>query len=361
MRESLRHLAGRAALLSVPLLLLIGAYVASDPFRVLRRYDDYYRGNAVPVDRDVASTALYVRAPRHSFDSFIFGNSRSQAFHTADWKRYLGSRAAPYHFDASFESLFGISSKLSFIAARGDTVRNALILLDSTSLSRPDNVDHALFVKDARVSGQSWWTYQAVFLKAFLANGFFWKYGLYRLTGRIVGAASDVLDSHVFTELPGTNDLLYTSHERGIAALGDEYFRDANRFPPRQPAMAGVPTQPTIGAHQVQLLCDIARTLAQQGTRFVVVVPPTYDQRPLSPHDLRAMRSIFGVERVADFSGPSPLAADVRNFYEQAHFRPSVARAIMDSVYRARNDEPTGRPGVDRRSACRNADRATRD
>ncbi|MDB4907194.1 MAG: hypothetical protein JWO05_1978 [Gemmatimonadetes bacterium] len=332
MRRDIRRLLTRCAALAAPLVVLLGAYLVQDPFLVLRDHAPYERGWSVPVNRDHVSTDIYLSAPAREYNAFIFGNSRTQAIHAADWSAYLPADARPYHFDASFESLFGIASKLESIEARGDVVRDALILVDSTLLAREDNVQSPLFIKDWRISGQRWVAYQLVFFEAYLANGYFLKYWIHQATGRTAGWMGGVFETHSFRHLPASNDLLYTSQELAIAQDSARYFADRNRFPARGPA-AGRPVRPVIHESQRALLRSIATMLARHSSRYVVVVPPGYDERPLAPEDMQALREIFGPARVRDFAGINALTSSEGGYYEASHFRPAIARQMLRELY----------------------------
>ena len=72
----------------------------------------------------------------------------------------------------------------------------------------------------------------------------------------------------------------------------------------------------------------------RKGTNCHVVVSPLYDQVRLNPSDLAALEDIFGAERVHDYSGVNAITADRHNYYEPYHYRPTVARHIMQEIYR---------------------------
>jgi hypothetical protein len=45
------------------------------------------------------------------------------------------------------------------------------------------------------------------------------------------------------------------------------------------------------------------------------------------------LSGIFGTERVFDFSGVNEFTTDFRNYYEESHYRPQVAREILKRIY----------------------------
>lgn len=48
---------------------------------------------------------------------------------------------------------------------------------------------------------------------------------------------------------------------------------------------------------------------------------------------LSTLQTLFGKEKVYDYSGINELTDPIGNFYESSHYRPHVARQIMQEVY----------------------------
>ncbi len=81
------------------------------------------------------------------------------------------------------------------------------------------------------------------------------------------------------------------------------------------------------------LLRNMKKIFDQQHTQYRIVISPLYDQVKLSSRDVTVLQNIFGSENVFDFSGINTITADMHNYYEGSHYRPHVARQIMDSIY----------------------------
>jgi hypothetical protein len=287
----------------------------------------------VILNRDHVSTEVFLaRYPEERYDSFILGNSRSLAFHCRDWANYLPG-SSPYHFDASTETLFGLWGKLNFLEHRGVTIRNVLVILDATALTATTNSAGHLFVKHPSISGESWMSFQRAFLDAYFSNSFLLKDLHYRLTSRLVPYTQDVLDSRVVTADPITNDLIFTSDEASIREQGEDYFT-----PPRFYRRKANPPDrvPAIGEEQERMLRQMRALLERQHSDFEIVISPLYDQRRLARTDLDTLCAVFGAERVHDFSGANEFTSDVHNYYETSHYRPRVARAILEQLYQRR-------------------------
>ncbi|MEG2479981.1 MAG: hypothetical protein RSA50_06885, partial [Mucinivorans sp.] len=53
----------------------------------------------------------------------------------------------------------------------------------------------------------------------------------------------------------------------------------------------------------------------------------------LSLADKQIIDYIFGQNNVFDFSGINSFTKDYHNYYEDSHYRPHVAKAIIDTIY----------------------------
>jgi hypothetical protein len=56
----------------------------------------------------------------------------------------------------------------------------------------------------------------------------------------------------------------------------------------------------------------------------------------MSEADIKILQAVFGADSVFDFSGINELTTPFTGYYERSHYRPHVARAVLDSVYTAR-------------------------
>src|SRR5450432_2365162 len=156
----IRLFIGKLLLFSIPFLIFIGVYFYLDPFKVVKHYNSYYhsgRPNYISLNKDFISTENWINHhAQYDYDSYIFGNSRSMFYEIATWKNYIGEDSEKcYHFDASGESIYGISKKFSFLSAQKAKIKNVLIVMDQGVLNKADNSAGHLFLKDPRLSGQN--------------------------------------------------------------------------------------------------------------------------------------------------------------------------------------------------------------
>lgn len=330
----------RAALLSAPMVLIVGVYLVRDPFRVVRHYDfgDYY-DEAAPVElnRDYVSLELFRKYnPQKHFDAFVFGSSRTFPFHCDSWGRYLRG-ASPFHYPGASETIYGIEKKLEYLDGEGVPIRHALLEL-STALAGVTpryDVTHRL---PPALTGESWLDHQAANLKGYFTDFYFLKYMDYVARGRVDGFNRSVLgiargDVHID---PATNDFYFAWFDRALAADSQAYYRSHPAdFPPRD-ATPPPCADPAIGPEQRALLEKIQAIFKKHRTDVRIVLSPDYRQVCLAPADVAALKELFGADRVFDYTGVNPWTADRNNFYDMGHVRPEVADRILAEIYARR-------------------------
>jgi len=208
-----------------------------------------------------------------------------------------------------------------------------LLVLDGSLLAQVTPMDDPVFRSHPRLVGQSWVGFQADYLVDFFSNHFLVKYLDYAAFGKVRGYMGAAFNAQDFTHLLGSNDEVFSAVDARIAREGDDYWRRRPElFGPRTGGTAPL----TLREPQQRLLDSMVDVFARRGTRVRIVVSPLYDQIRLHPDDLATLRARFGANAVADFSGDNPLTADVHNYYEGSHYRPTVARQILASLYGSR-------------------------
>ena len=71
----------------IPLILLAGIYIWTDPFRCVHPFDI---NDVDATNREYLSTELFLRNyPTYHYNSFIFASSRGGGLNTYQWKQYL--------------------------------------------------------------------------------------------------------------------------------------------------------------------------------------------------------------------------------------------------------------------------------
>jgi len=320
-----------------PFVGLMTVYIVLDPFRVVRKYDSYYEPpTPVTLNRDFVSTETFLRHQTdYRWDSFIMGSSRSGCYQASDWAPHINSSRI-FHFDASGETLYGIHKKLQFLDQRSDvSLRHILIILDADVLRTTTNSAGILFVKHPLLSGQSRIAFQLEYLKAALAVRFMFAYLDYMASHEVKPyMVANSLLGHAPMEYDlRHNEIRAGEYERLIASDPVAYYEPRKAiFYERSPVQEYYDAL-ILGSQKI-LLEEIASILKRHKTDFRIVISPLYDQRRLSLADLGFLKRLFGADSVCDYSGINEITLNVRNYYEDSHYRPHVARRIMAEIYR---------------------------
>jgi hypothetical protein len=278
--------------------------------------------------------ARWLDRHRGAYDAFILGSSRSKAFHTDAWRRYLPPGARPFHMGVNDETVYGISRKVQFLDRAGFPLHYALVLLDARILGRFKNPEPHVFREHPLVSGEAPAAFYQRFFLAFLDPRFLRAYTQWRARGTAPPGSEAYLWTEDFGYVAETADHHYTSFENELAADEDAYYERRSRVLRRGDP---VTARPVITPESRRLLGDMAAVLLRHRAQARVIVTPNFDRASLNPEDRDALRTLFGRARVWDFSGTNEMTSDVRNYYEERHFRPHVAKAILASVYGAAN------------------------
>lgn len=318
------------SLIIAPFIGVLLLIVITDPYKIIFEYEDYSYG-IFPVNRDYISTTYYLdhRGAYH-YNSYIFGNSRSSAFLTKDWRSHLNGQISPYHFDASAESLFGVMKKVEFIDNVGDSIQNALLIVDRQLLSQTENRDYHLFIKHYALTNQSKADFYWVFAES-LTHKDFVKFYVDYLTGGLITKLGNRIPRDMEC-LAITNDYLFEGCEESLSNLGDQYFQKYRSYFKKQIGYSRV-EEPVIDSMQIIQLNKIKSILEKHQTNYKVVIGPNYNQLQLHALDIYKLEEIFGKAHVYDYSGFNQYSADYKNFYDGSHYRPFVGEAIMKDVY----------------------------
>ncbi len=321
-----------------PFLLVSSLYFVLDPFKVIHSYESYYvsgQPEYIVLNRGYVSTETFMRQyPQHRYNSFIFGNSRSLFWQVQDWKPWLAADASCFHFDGSDESLFTLSRKVRFLDERDVRIDNALLIVDHSVLYWADGRNGHLIATPPRLVGHSnLLPFHASFFFSYLDPRFLLAYFDFMIFGRFREYMRDhnVLNAEPMTYDAAANEIRYPQFEKAIAE-GSYYSGHRKEVFSRREKNPR-PYSPCLGREHVRLLKEMRHIFSTHGTDVRIVISPLYNQRPLARRDLETLRSIFGPDRIYDYSGMNDITADYRNYYELSHYRPFVAARILREIY----------------------------
>ncbi len=317
-------------LITSPFLIGFFSVIITDPYKLLYHYENYSY-NTFPVNRDFISTEYFIEHnPKYHYDAFIFGNSRSSAFHTTDWINYIDEPVSPYHFDASAESLFGINRKCVYLDSVGSPIKYAIILLDTETLMQVRNRDYHVFTKHYKLTGQSKLDFYMMFFKSMSHKHFFKFYIDYLLGGAITDMAQRM--PRDMACVPITNDYVFSGCEEALKIGEDKYFSMYDTYFKKRPTTEETSEQ-VIFEKQKVLLEEIKNIFDKKETNYQIIISPSYSQKAFNSLDYSYLTSLFGKEYVHDFSGKNEFTNDIRNYYDGSHYRPSVGKAILEKIY----------------------------
>lgn len=324
----------------IPLTITAIIYITLDPFKVIYKYDSYVDTDSkhmVPLNQDYVSTTTFINnSEKINYNSFIFGNSRSMFFQVTDWKKYLEQNATCYHFDAFSESLWGLNKKIEYVDKKGSKLDNILLVLDySTLIQDKPQSGHLFITPPALVDNSNVFDFHKTFFFAFLSPKFLYTYTDFKISGEVKPymRKSNLLDDDPKNYDVLTNEVRFDYFENLI--LEDKYYtperlsvfyeRDTinQKFSPE-----------CIFENQKLIFNNILRISKKHNTNIKIIINPLYDQLKLNTKDLMYLKKLFGKNNVYDFSGINSFTNNYKNYYENSHYRPHLAREMMKIVHK---------------------------
>ncbi len=313
------------------------AYIAIDPFKILREYDCFYSRETtarVVLNKDHVSAVTFNKKPnKATYNSFIFGNSRSIFYQTSDWKPLLDSTDRCFHFDASSETLVALHKKVIYLHDKGVKMDNVLMVIDRSVLD-PNNpwkghltetspiLDRANLLRFHKALFEAYLNPQFIIGLANLYIYDNFEVNLNLGTG---------VEYHPLQYDCETNEMRLEYFEE-LMAEENYYTKDRVKQFFQRPIKELV-SSAVIGQDQKTMLKEMAIIFNENSTDLHIIISPLYGQTAMNPTDIVCLGELFGQESIHNFSGKNELTEDFHNYYEISHYRPHVAKFIMDSVY----------------------------
>lgn len=329
-RSAFSRIVRKLMLFAIPFWALIALYVYDDPFMVLRKYD-LYDSDVMLNEHHVGWRIYKNHNDSVHFNSFILGNSCTMAFRCGEWEKYLASGDRAIRLFGNSESMKAISLKLYALDNEGAEIKNVLMILDRTSLSRFSLSNSYGNILPAAVSGDSPFAVQMVFMQAFAMPYFLFPYLKYRITGSVepgmkrMNPYGRIRDSR--------NNDSFNPRDKMIEQEGEAYWENRKKEFPERDGTAVI-EEPAIFHQQRVVLDDIVEILRRHNTSVRVIISPDYNQKKLHPDDREILQSIFGKENVYDFSGINEFTEDYHNYYESGHYRPLLGNRLLERIYK---------------------------
>ena len=337
-RSGIRKFIYKTLLMAIPFVLLLVLYFALDVFKVIYDYDAFYAEDEKPgvgLNAGYISTTTFEK--RHvalHYDSFVFGNSRSMYYEIADWREYLPDSSSCFHFDASLESLYALYKKVMYIDKSGNSIHNALLILDKSILEQDKSKDGHLYCIAPQLENYTnIFGFHCSFIKAFFSPKFLYALADFKLSSKVKKymAESYLLSDERFRYDKNTNEAKSVEFEREIA--DGTFYNEKKMKVFEDKSFPDSVSRPVIVIKQREMLEEMVQIFKKHHTDYKIVINPLFDQIKLNPQDLGILREIFGKENVFDFSGTNEITVDYHNYYEDSHYRPHVARSILKRIY----------------------------
>ena len=325
----------KTLLFTLPLMLFMVTIISIDFFKIFG-FQDYYSKQKIVLNREMITTSTFNHfREKEEFNSFIFGSSRSQAYKCENWINYLDKIAKPFHYDASAEGIWGISKKIEYIDEIGDTIKNALIVVDRTLLQTTYAKKGHLFISMPCVSKASEMEYYLTFFKASLNPDFLMANIDYSLFKTYRGYMAYLIRRDKYDDIVNHKncDIWYgldkeiefdsVGYYNRLIEKGVFYKRPKKNI-----------LKCKVTPEEKKQLLAIKNIFEKHNTKYKIIISPLYDQVPMEKEQIELLERIFGKEYIYNFSGKNQFTEPIYNFYENSHYRPHVANEIMEIIYK---------------------------
>lgn len=319
-----------------PLVVLLGLYLWTDPFKCLHQFDI---NNVDNTNREYLSTELFLRNEKSQhYNSFIFSSSRGCGMNTYRWKNYLSPDAHPFIFQAWSETLTGIEMKMSYLDEHQVPLDHVLIMLDIPGAFKKEQLScEAMTMKHFLFTGKSRISYNAAQYFNFIQKPSLWWSSIKK---RVVGSKEFCHSDTI------TNDWNKDNKYSCTGIPEQDSLRDCSEMS-RQTFFAKIAhrknegiavSEPLISKSFEDQLRHIKTILDGNKSDYYVILSPAYCYMnpAVNPEDLEKLKVVFGEDRVYDFTGKNEMTDDYNNFTDPNHFGQRVGWMILETLYGAK-------------------------
>lgn len=321
------------AFFGIPLLLLFGLYLWTDPFRTLHAFD---MNDVNSVNREYVSTELYLRnKTTYHYNAFVFGSSQASGLNTYTWKMYLPDTASTFVFQAWGDNITGVMQKIEWLDANGAKIEHALILMDMPGFFMGQQVKYdALSMQHYALTGTPEWLYHAREYYNFIQKPSSWRRNVkLKYRGYREAITADSITNDWFADnaknyeaIPKQDSLSQcTEQTRRDFFLRNAYVTEDDVK--EAPAVIDESFLPT--------LLTIKAVLDKQKTDYYVIVTPVYRYTHpfMNTQDLKTLQEVFGEDRVYDFSARIEYTSDYNDFFDPVHFGTRLGWYMLREIY----------------------------
>lgn len=322
-----------------PILLLLGMFIYTDPFRTLHPFNP---NDVDATNREYLSTELFLQnKDKYSYNSFVFSSSKGCGINTYTWKMFINNTTAqPFLFQAWSESLTGIELKMQYLTQNNIPIDHALILLDIPgSFAKGQLSIEALSMKHYIFTQQSKGIYNALLFYNYCQKPSRWiKSVKDKLTNKQVSLGSDSVtndwqaDNYLtYAELPPMDSLKECSNK--ARKIFYEKIKNKNDDNIEMSSIL-------LNESFKRQLERIKSLLDSNSTDYHIIITPAYcyTSTYINDEDLCTLETIFGKDRVHDFSRHY-ITRDYNYFTDPGHFGLRAGYIMLEEIYGARTFE----------------------
>lgn len=319
----------------IPVLFMLVCFICFDPFYFFRTpsIEDLPK---VSQNRGHFNVKLLENnSKKTSYNAFLLASSRGIFFRIKDWKELVGDpELMGFHFEENRESIYGMYKKILYLDENGHHLKYMLLALDR-------QVFRVTFIKTGRLdrvsplftkSYKQWFWFIFENLVTFINPKFFIPYIVHELTGMKLPFMKGVLLPDGFTLNLEANETSFESLESKIKS-GNFYTEKTKRLIVSKRSKSIDKNFISIKKKQKFFLKEINKIFNKHGTKFKILINPLTDQIPLDRTSLDFLKLTFGANNVFDFSGKNAITNDYKNYYEETHYRPHVAKKMLETIY----------------------------
>jgi hypothetical protein len=252
-------------------------------------------------------------------------------YHVKTWEKFI--KGNPFHFNAYLETIYGIDGKLKLLDELNINIKNALIILDRSTLEGIRNSTGHIFIKHPAISKESYLSFHFEMFKGYFSKSILAYTDLF-FTGEKKPYMKEFgIINNIWKHDMKTNQLSYFVYDEELKNNPNLYYSDKLELFFKRDTIQ-MYSEPSINKEQEIVLKSILSILNSHKTNYKIIINPLYDQIKLNPKDIVYLKNLFGEENVFDFSGINSITNDYHNYYETSHYRPLVCDSILNIIYR---------------------------
>lgn len=309
--------------MGVPIVLIIGIYLYTDPFKTIYPFE---LKNISTVNREYLSVELFKKNyAEQRYNSFILCSSRGCGINTYQWKQYLDKEDNQFLFQAWAETIMGIYQKLNYLDSHDVCLKNVIILIDIPGSFIQEQESHkAMNIQHYDITGKSKLFYHYNLLLAYLKPS------------EIFNSIKDkILCNREIVKFDTiSNDWNKNNRENFLTPPKQDSLTNRDNFSDN---ILETLSLPLIDNDKKIILLNIQKILQKHHSKYKIVITPAYQQIKIHHYDLQELYTIFGQQNVFDFSGKNAISTDKYNFSDINHFDLVAGWEIIETIYDKKN------------------------